>query len=851
MPTSPVNKYYWSCPVETLLDDLSSGLQGLSQEAAEERQRDTGPNTLRSTGHTNSFVLFLRQFKSAITLILMAAAVLSFFLGEKTDAFIILLIIIVSAVLGFYQEKSAADALGKLLQMVQVRISVLRDGKEGSIALEQAVPGDIVLLSAGNTVPGDCRLLESKDLYTNEASLTGETFPAEKKCGTVPEKAILSEKNNTLFMGTHVISGTAKAVVVHTGVHTEFGAISQRLRHMQPETEFERGIRRFGYLLMEVTLILVVVIFSINVFLHKPVLDSFLFSLAIAVGLTPQLLPAIISINLAKGASNMARQSVIVKRLSSIENFGSMNVLCSDKTGTITKGEVILYKALDYEGKENERVFKMAYLNASFESGFTNPIDLAIRNHAQPDITAFAKKDELPYDFIRKRLSILVSGDLRPAGASGAPALTLITKGAFEKVLSICRAAEGREGRPVPLEEVKEDLLRQFTALSEEGYRILGIAYKSMLSSFTGLEKEDEQDMIFLGMLLLTDPPKDDITATLQELHGLGIQLKIITGDNALVAAHISKEVGLADPVILTGAEIRVMTSEALSRQVGRTNIFAAVEPNQKEQILVALKKAGYVVGFMGDGINDAPALHSADVGISVNGAADVAKEAADIVLLGNDLRVLAQGVREGRKTFANTLKYIFMATSANFGNMFSMAGASLFLPFLPLLPKQVLLTNLLTDIPEMTIATDSVDPSMIEAPRRIDLGFIRKFMIVFGIISSLFDYATFGVLLYWLHAGQAEFRTGWFLESVVSASLIVLVVRTSQPFYSNRPGKYLLLSTILVVLITLVLPLTPLAAVLGFTPLPLRFYAAMSVIVLLYIVTAETAKRIFYRGVS
>jgi len=836
------NECYWNSTATALLKELSSGMEGLSQEEAEKRLREAGPNTLKSKLNTNDLLLFLRQFKSPVTLILIFAAILSFFLGEKTDAFIILLIILVSAVLGFYQEKSAANALGKLLQLVQVKISVLRDGKECSIALEQTVPGDIVLLSAGNTVPGDCRLLVSKDLYANEASLTGETFPVEKKCGMVPEKATLSERSNMLFMGTHVISGTARAVVVQTGLHTEFGAISQHLRQMQPETEFEKGIRRFGYLLMEVTLLLVVIIFSINIFLHKPVLDSFLFSLAIAVGLTPQLLPAIISINLAKGASNMARHSVIVKRLSSIENFGSMNVLCSDKTGTITKGEVVLHKALNYTGKDDEKVFRMAYLNACFETGFANPIDLAIKNYACPDITGISKKDELPYDFIRKRLSILVSGE------SGSGSLTLITKGAFEKVVSICTTVAGEGGKVIALDDVKEALLRLYTTLSEEGYRILGVAYKNIDPSFTGLQKEDEQDMIFLGMLLLTDPPKEDIVATLQELHQLGIALKIITGDNALVAAHISKLVGLPEPVILTGANMREMTTEALSRQVGRTNVFAAVEPNQKEQILIALKKAGYVVGFMGDGINDAPALHCADVGISVNGAADVAKEAADIVLLGNDLSVLAQGVREGRKTFANTLKYIFMATSANFGNMFSMAGASLFLPFLPLLPKQVLLTNLLTDIPEMTIATDTVDPGLIEVPRRINLPFIRKFMIVFGLISSIFDYATFGVLLYWLKAAPTEFRTGWFIESVVSASLIVLVVRTSRPFYKSRPGKYLLLSTIFIVLITLVLPLTPLAGLLGFTRLPLRFYAWMSVIVLFYIISAETAKRIFYR---
>ena len=841
--------FYWNCPAEALLDQVGSGNKGLSAAEAEKRLRREGLNTLKSHANTRRLFIFLRQFKSPITLILIAAALLSFFLGERTDAFIILFIIIVSAVLGFYQEKGAANALDHLLQLVRVNVSVLRDGVPCSIPMEETAPGDIVLLSAGNTVPGDCRILESKDLYANEASLTGETFPAEKKCGIVADTAPLPERTNLLFMGTHVISGTARAVIVHTGLHTEFGAISQHLRQVQPETAFEKGIRHFGYMLMEVTLILVVVIFTINVFLNKPVLDSFLFSLAIAVGLTPQLLPAIISINLAKGAANMARRSVIVKRLSSIENFGSMDVLCCDKTGTITRGEVTLHQALNAAGKEDEKVFRMAYINASLETGFSNPIDLAIRNHARPDLAGVEKRDELPYDFIRRRLSILVSGETIPGSSEGeVPGLTLITKGAFDKVLSVCSEVATEGGPPIPMDGAKEQLLRQFTDLSEEGYRILGIAYKRMPISFSGLQKDDERNMIFLGMLLLTDPPKEDIAATLRELREMNIDLKIITGDNALVATHVSKLVGLPDPVILTGVQIGEMSLEALSRQVGRTRIFAGVEPNQKEQILLALKAAGYTVGFMGDGINDAPALHCADVGISVNGAADVAKEAADIVLLGNDLRVLTEGVKEGRKTFANTLKYIFMATSANFGNMFSMAGASLFLPFLPLLPKQVLLTNLLTDIPEMTIATDMVDSSMLQKPRKMDLHFIRRFMLVFGIVSSVFDYASFAVLRYWLRADPAQFRTGWFLESVVSASLVVLVVRTSHPFYRNRPGKWLLLSTIAVIGITLVLPLTPLASPLGFIRLPLIFYGCMGGIVLLYIATAEAAKRLFYR---
>jgi len=829
---------YWSCPEHQLLETLSSSHEGLSREEAGKRLRDGGENTLKTAARTGSLLLFLRQFKSPVILILIAASTLSLFLGQRTDALIILVIIFASATLGFYQEQGAARTLQRLLRLVQVTVPVIREGLESRIPLEEIVPGDIVTLNAGQTVPGDCRLLESRDLYANEASLTGETFPAEKNCGMVVTQTGINEKHNVLFMGTHIISGTAKALVVHTGADTEFGAIYHHLRRLQPETEFEKGIRRFGYLLMELTLLLVIVIFTLNIFLHKPLLDSFLFSMAIAVGLTPQLLPAIISINLARGAADMAKHSVIVRRLSAIENFGSMNILCTDKTGTITRGEIVLHKAINPQDEVDQQVFRLAYLNAFFETGFNNPIDQAIKNYASPDITGILKLDELPYDFIRRRLSILISEKEERI---------LITKGAFDQVIAVCTHAAGANGQLSPIQDICSRLLQLYTRYSEEGYRVLAVAYRIPGPPQGQLKKEDEKEMIFAGLLLLTDPLKEGIPATLAELHRLGISVRIITGDNPLVAKHISRQAGLPDPTILTGPQIREMSTEALVRQVGRTMIFASVEPNQKERILLALKKAGNVVGFMGDGINDAPALHSADVGISVAGATDVAREAADIVLLGNDLDVLLEGVKQGRKTFANTLKYIFMATSANFGNMFSMAGASLFLPFLPLLPKQVLLTNLLTDIPEMTIATDSIDKAMLDTPHRMDLRFIRRFMIVFGIISSVFDYITFGVLLYWLKAGMAEFRTGWFVESVVSASLIVLVVRTSAISFRSRPGKWLLLSTSLVITATLLLPLTPLAGILGFVALPVKFYASLAVILVCYIASAETAKRLFY----
>ncbi|HVW62005.1 MAG TPA: HAD-IC family P-type ATPase, partial [Puia sp.] len=581
---------YWSCPEQLLLDTLRCSLQGLGREEAGRRLKTGGPNALKTTVHTSGLLLLLRQFKSPVILILTGASVLSFFLGQRPDALIILVIIFASAMLGFFQERGATQALKRLLQLVQVKVPVVREGTEISIPLEEVVPGDIVLLNAGQTVPGDCRLLESKDLYANEASLTGETFPAEKKCGQVSANAGLHDKHNILFMGTHVISGTAKAIVIHTGADTEFGSISRHLRRLQPETEFERGIRRFGYLLMEVTLLLVIIIFSFNIFLHRPLLDSFLFSMAIAVGLTPQLLPAIISINLARGATSMAKQSVIVRRLSAIENFGSMNVLCADKTGTITRGEIVLHKAINPQDGPDKEVFRLAWLNAFFETGFSNPIDQAIKNFASPDITGVVKLDELPYDFIRRRLSILVADKGERM---------LITKGAFDQVVEVCSQAAGEDGRLAPMEEVRASLLGLYSRYSEEGFRVLAVAYKRPGPPEGQLKKEDEKEMVFAGLLLLTDPLKDGIPATLATLHGLGISVKIITGDNSLVAKHISGQAGLPDPVILTGPEIREMSTEALIRQAGSTMIFAAVEPNQKERILLALKKAGNVVGFM------------------------------------------------------------------------------------------------------------------------------------------------------------------------------------------------------------------------------------------------------------
>ena len=834
---SPLDTF-WALEGPEALQLLACPPAGLSASSVEDRLKTYGPNTLKGAAHSSPILLFLSQFKSPITLLLIAAALLSIGLGDLTDALIILVIILISSFLGFWQEKGAAHAVEELLKLVQIRCRLYRDGQEKEWPMETVVPGDIVVLSAGDVIPGDSLILDSKELFIDEAAFTGETFPVEKNAGSVAADTPLAKRSNTLFMGSHVISGKARALVVRTGRRTEFGRISDRLRLRTPETDFEKGIRHFGYMLMEITLLLVLVIFAINVLLHKPVLDSFLFSLALAVGLTPQLLPAIITVNLSAGAREMAKKKVIVKRLSSIENFGSMNILCSDKTGTITEGKVTIKDALDITGQHSEKVLQYAGLNASLQQGFRNPIDEAICAVYKPSAVVYTVQCEIPYDFIRKRLTVQVKNEKENFA---------ITKGALSVMLDICTTAETEKGEVLPIGDRRTLIMDQYQTLSAAGYRVLGVGYK-LTSATQDFTKEEEKDMVFLGFITLFDPPKKDVGQTLIKLRQLGVQFKVITGDNALVADSIARQIGITDPVIITGAEIRQMSDDALRNQAVGAHIFAEVEPNQKERIILFLKKAGNVVGFMGDGINDAPALHTADVGISVDSAVDVAKEAADIVLLEQDLAVLSDGILIGRKTFTNTMKYIFMATSANFGNMFSMAGASLFLPFLPLLPKQILLTNLLTDFPEMTIATDRVDEAAIVGPRRWDIKFIQRFMLIFGLLSSVFDYLTFGVLLYFMKAGEKAFQTGWFIESVVSASLIVLVVRTRLPFLKSLPGKYLAIATALVVVVVIGLPFTPVAGLLGFVPMPLSFYGWMLLIVAVYIASAETVKKWFFK---
>lgn len=833
---------YWNQPIERLLTALDSSPQGLSGEEAALRLAQVGPNALKPQRDLTAWRTLASQFSSPLVLILIVAALISAVVQEWVDAAVVIVVVISSALLSFGQEFAASNAVAKLRARVTIKSNVLRDGQAQAVPSEQIVPGDIVLLSAGSLIPADGVLLEAKDFFVNQAVLTGETFPVEKSPGTTPEMATLTERTNMVFMGTSVRTGSAKVLIVQTGVESAYGQIADRLMLRPPETDFERGIRRFGFLLTQVMLLLVLIVFAANVFAHKPPVDSLLFAMALAVGLAPELLPAIVSVTLAKGAQLMATHGVIVRRLNAIENLGSMDVLCTDKTGTLTKGVVHLDGALDVKGEPSSSLLQLATLNARFQTGLSNPLDEAILQAAEAaklDLTGLSKLDEIPYDFVRKRMSVVANG------ADGVA--TLICKGALDRVLEVCTTVRVAD-QLIDLSRQEQEVIQQRAAQwNRNGFRILGLATRTILPRLR-YDQQDERDLTFCGYLIFFDPPKEDADETIAELTRLGVQLKIITGDSRAVAQHVATLVGMDSNSVLTGAELNQLHDEALWHIADKTSLFVEVDPNQKERIIGALRKMGHVVGYMGDGINDAPALHAADVGISVDSAVDVAKEAADFVLLEANLDVLTKGIVEGRKTFANTIKYIFTTTSANFGNMLSMAGASIFLPFLPLLAKQILLNNFLSDIPGMTIAGDAVDPEWIERPQRWNLPFIRNFMILFGLVSSVFDYLTFGVLLLWLNAAPDEFRTGWFIESLLTELVIALVVRTRRPFFRSTPGRWLMISTLAVALITLVIPYLPFANLFGFVPLPPMLMVTLIGLTGLYVACAEIAKKFFYR---
>ena len=835
---------YWNCTVEELLRGLDSNRGGLSDSGAQQRLQQYGRNTLAADrGPLTARRLFLDRLRSPLVLILIFAALIALLVRDWLDAAIVLGIVFITAILSSVQEYRATRAVEKLRQRVSIKATSLRDGRYQTIPTEDVVPGDVVQLTAGSIIPGDGILLEAKDFFVSQALLTGETYPVEKQPGVIPREAILVERTNCVFMGTSVRSGTATALIVHTGRNTNFGQIADSLALRPPETEFERGLRHFGALLLRVMVIIVLAILTINIILQRPTIETVLFAMAVAVGLSPEMLPAILTITLSRGAKAMARHGVIVKRLNAIENLGSMDVLCTDKTGTLTKGLVRLDGVLDVSGNACERVARLAYLNSVFETGLANPLDqaiIAMGKQAVLDITGYRKLDEIPYDFVRKRLSIIV-------GQENTATALLITKGALQNVLQACDRVQAGEGA-VPLsDEHSRAIADRYAAWSEQGYRVLGIALKSMEPT-AHYTRDCEREMIFAGFLLFFDPPEPGVSNTLDALHRLGVQVKMITGDNRHVAAHVADAVGIPSKRIITGAELADMKDEALWHLAASVNLFAEVDPNQKERIITALQKTGHVVGFLGDGINDAPALHAADVGISVDMAVDVAKEAADFVLLEHDLDVLRKGIDEGRHTFANTLKYIFITTSANFGNMISMAVASLFLPFLPLLAKQILLNNFFSDIPAIGIAGDNVDRDWERTPHRWDITMIRNFMLTFGLVSTVFDLLTFGVLLYLAGHVAETFRTGWFVESLLTELLVLLVIRTRQPFYASHPGRFLLFSTAGMVLLTLLIPYLPVGALFDFVPLPAPVMAAIVLITGLYLVVSEFTKRMFFR---
>lgn len=852
---------FWSLQPDEVLEGLSTTASGLSASEAEKRLAAEGKNRLSKGKGDSPLRIFLRQFESPVTLLLLFATAVSFLMQDTTDALIIFAIVLFSAVLSFFQEYRAGVAVEELLKVVGDKVTVERDGKEREISAEELVRGDVILLRVGDLVPADCYLLSASGLTANESALTGETFPAEKRAGALDAGTVLAKRSNCLYMGTGIKTGSGRAVVVHTAPESEFGKISASVQSKEKPTDFERGVQSFGTFLIRITVVMLAAIFLFNILMKKPLFDSFMFALALSVGLTPQLLPAIISINLAKGAKRMAEQKVIVRKLNAIENFGSMDVLCSDKTGTITRGEAALSGAVTAgEGLqdeisedsalpealavERERLLLAAYLNAKLQEGYRNPLDDALTRRERP-IDAYRKVAEIPYSFESRCLTVTVD---TPENSLFHGDRVMITKGALEEILNRSVSALNAAGQEVPLDEMRNEIEAGYAHYAGLGYRAIGLATRTLSSEEDAATAKDS-GLMFRGMLLFLDPLKDKVRETVAAIRREGVSLKIITGDNALIAANIAGQLDMDAKQILTGSEIAALSGEELKARVREAELFAEVDPGQKEAIILALKDAGAVVGYMGDGINDAPALHAADVGISVESASDIAKSAASIVLLEQDLGVLLAGIREGRKTFANTLKYIFMTTSANFGNMFSMAGISLILPFLPLLPKQILSTNVLTDMPEVQIADDVVDAEWVSRPIRWDFRMIRRFMLLFGLISSSFDYLSFYVLLRVFRADAALFRSGWFVESVVSAALVVLIIRTSKPFFRSRVGKGLCFATVLSIVAAIALPYTPLGALLGLVPLPGTLLAALGLVVVCYMLTAEIAKRWFYRN--
>ncbi|NMM18511.1 MAG: magnesium-translocating P-type ATPase [Rhodoferax sp.] len=825
----------------------NNNLNGLSRAEAAERLKQYGPNRLQPALQRAVLLQFLAHFRNPLVLVLLAASGISALTGDVTGALIIGLIVVMSVTLDFVQAYRAGQAAERLALKVAVTATVLRDGQAAELPVMQLVPGDVVLLSAGNLVPADAHLLEANDFFVNQAQLTGEPYPVEKRAlpadeagrAATPEDWVL-EAVDTVFMGSSVVSGSARVLIGRTGSRTALGQIAVSLADKAPPTAFEIGTRRFGMLIMRLTVLLVLFTLLVNVALHRSLLESFLFAVALAVGLTPELLPMVVSVTLTRGALRMATLKVIVKRPSAIQDMGAMDVLCTDKTGTLTEARIRLERHVDAGGQDNPQVLALAYLNSYFESGLKSPLDDAILAHEDIDVSGWSKIDEVPFDFERRRVSVLV----QRAGAR-----RLVVKGAPEDVLRLCTHYQDPAGGTVALDGAAHQRIEAlFDSLGEEGFRVLGIAWRDVPIDHPHAVVSDESELVFAGFAAFLDPPKVSAGEALKAMAASGVAVKIVTGDNERVTRHVCTQLGVTIEGVLTGSEVAAMNDDALRARVEGVNLFCRVNPAQKNRIILALKARGHVVGYLGDGINDAPSLHTADVGISVEGAVDVAKQAAAMILLENDLMVLHKGILEGRRTFGNVMKYIMMATSSNFGNMFSMAAATLFLPFLPMLPLQILLNNLMYDVSEITLPLDNVDAEDLASPKRWDMTFIRNFMLTIGPISSLFDFLTFYLLISLFNAHESLFRTGWFVESIATQVLVIFVIRTRRNPLRSHPNRWLVLTSLGVVVTAMLLPFTPLAPYLGFTPLPLSFFGLLTVLLISYLVMVEGGKQWFYK---
>lgn len=822
--------------------------EGLTASEATLRLVRFGPNEPAAGKRTASVVQLLLLFANPLAIILLAASVISAALGEVLNATIIALMIVLSVALNFIQTYRSQRAVDRIRKEVAPTATVLRDGKWIEIPRREVVPGDVIKLAAGDLVPADADLFQARDLHVQQAALTGESLPVEKTAvDTQARQQPNTDETHKVFLGTSIVSGTGTAVVTATGKNTTFGDIATRLATKHPETEFERGTKQFGLLIMKTTILLVLFVLLVSVVLHHNFMESLLFAVALAVGLTPEFLPMITTVTLGQGAVHMARKKVIVKHLEAMQNFGSIDVLCSDKTGTLTSGEMALDRHVDPFGNDAERVFLLAYLNSLHETGVSNPLDVAIKErqssnpldtavlqHDHPDIHDYHKLDEIPFDFERRRVSIVVEHE---------GARLLITKGAPESVLPVCSGYELSGQENALDDQARSRSEATYRAFCAQGFRMLAVAYAKVPTKDV-YSDGDEKDLVLAGYLTFSDPPLESAKSSLLALRRDGIEVKILTGDNELVTKHICSQVGLDSERIILGDELDGMTDPALAHVVEQTSVFARVSPAQKNRIILALKNRSHVVGYLGDGINDAPSLHAADVGISVSTAVDVAKDAADFILQESSLEVLHAGIIEGRKSFGNVMKYLLMGTSSNFGNMFSMAVAAVFLPYLPMLPTQILLNNFLYDLAQVTIPTDKVDETFIHKPQRWNVKMIRDFMIYIGPLSSIYDFLTFFALLRLFHASEQFFHSGWFVESLATQTLVIFVIRTARNPFRSRPSLALTLTTISVVLFGTVLPFTSLGALMGFTPLPLGFLLFIAVATGTYLCLVEVVKR-------